>query len=405
MTQFRYKAVAPGGQVVQGEIEADSRDAAVAQLRDQGHLPISADPGIATWKWGLTPFGVRPRLISRGDIIALTRQLGTLLQAGLALDEALITLARVVQSPPLQRLIQEIQDSVQRGASLSEALAQHPRHFTALHVNLIRAGEAAGELPPVIDRLATYLEQSQELRSAVQTALIYPALLCVVALCSLAAIMVFVVPQFIPLFEDAGATLPLLTRLVFGAAGIARDAWLPLLAGLVVLGWIVKKRLEQPAPRLRWDLACLRLPLIGTVIREFETARFTRTLGILLGSGVPILTGIRLAGDVVRNRALAAVVEDMGASLEQGLPLTGPLRKSGLFPPLAVQLMEVGEESGQLDQMLLKTSEIYDGNVRIAIKRALALLEPVLILGLGGLIALIIMSVLVAILGLNELVV
>jgi general secretion pathway protein F len=405
MTRFRYKAVAPGGRVVHGEIQADSRDAAVAQLRNQGHLPISADPFHAWWSTPLPLARLRRDGIGRADIIALTRQLGTLLHAGLPLDGALETLARVAHSPSLQQLILDIQESVQRGMSLSEALARHPRHFDPLYVSLIHAGEAAGELPPLIDRLAGYLEQSQELRSGVQAALIYPALLCVVAVASLAAIMIFVVPQFIPLFEDAGATLPLLTQIVFGAAQFFQQAWLPIALVVFAVAWYVKVQLQNPAQRLRWDKAILRAPFAGGLIRDLETARFSRTLGVLLASGVPILTGIRLARNVVRNRVMAEVVEAVAASLEQGLSLTGPIRKSGVFPSLAVQLMEVGEESGQLEDMLLKTADIHDAVVRAGIKRMLVLLEPILILGLGGLIALIIMSVLLAVLGLNELVI
>lgn len=405
MARFRYKAVSPDGQVVRGDIEAESRDAAVAKLRNQGHLPISAEKAVAWWTRPLPGIGIQRSRISGADIAEFTRQLGTLLHAGLPLDGALKTLEKLVHSPSLRRLIHEIHDSVQSGSALSEALAQHPEQFDPLYVNMIRSGEAAGELHAIIERLAAYLEQSLELRSSIQTALIYPMLLLIVAFLSLVAIMTFVVPQFIPLFEDAGETLPLLTRIVFGGAELFRDAWWIMLAVLFVLGWVTQKQLANPAIRLRWDRRCLRIPFLGQMIRDLETARFSRTLGILLGSGVPLLAGIRLAGDVVVNRAMAAVIDEVAGNLEKGLPMTGPIRNSGLFPPLAVQLMEVGEESGQLDEMLLRTAEVYDANVRTGVKRALALLEPVLILGLGGLIALIIISVLVAILGLNELVV
>ena len=406
MPVFRYRAVSHGGEMLQGEIEAPSRAAAIEKLQGAGHLPISAEEGAAEIR-GQRPVFRWPRWgAARHDAIrAMTRELATLLQAGLPLDQALSTLAEVSASPAVKKLVRDIYARVQGGAALSQAMEAQGESFSRLYLNLIRAGEAGGALETVLQRLADYLERSAALRASIVSALIYPVILLCIALFSVSALLVFVVPQFVPLFEDTGAALPLATRLVFGAAeGLQRFWWaLPLALG--VGGGLLQNRLKAPAGRLRWHSFLLRLPLSGGLITRLEVARFARTLGTLLGNGVPLLTGVALVGEVINNQAIAAVMSRVTARLEQGGRLAEALVREPHFPALAVQLIRVGEESGQLEAMLLKIADIYDTEVNTTIKRLLALVEPVLILGLGGLIAVIIISILVAILGLNELVV
>lgn len=334
-----------------------------------------------------------------------TRELATLLQAGLPLDGALQTLARLSASPALKDLVMAIHNRVREGLSLADAMNQQGGVFNRLYLNMIRAGEAGGAMQQIIDRIADYLERMAELRNAILTALIYPCILLAVALLSLFILLGVVVPKFVPLFADAGQTLPLLSRMVFGAAALFQSWWWALLCGAILAIWQLDRQLADPERRLRFDAWLLGLPLIGTLLRQLDTARLSRTLGTLLDNGVPVLTAITLAREVIVNRALAGVMDKVSASLEQGRRLAQPLKESGLYPALAVQLIEVGEESGELDAMLFKVAEIYDREVQSHIKRLLTLLEPALILGLGGLIAVIIIAILVAMLGLNDLVI
>ena len=404
---FRYKAVSHGGEMLQGEIEAPSQAAAIEKLQGAGHLPISAEAGGGAAIRGQRPGFRWPRPgAARHDAIrALTRELATLLQAGLPLDQALSTLAEVSASPAVKKLVRDIYARVQGGAALSQAMEAQGESFSRLYLNLIRAGEAGGALETVLQRLADYLERSAALRANIVSALIYPVILLCIALFSVSALLIFVVPQFVPLFEDTGAALPLATRLVFGAAEGLQRFWWALPLALAIGGWLLQNRLKAPAGRLRWHSFLLRLPLSGGLITRLEVARFARTLGTLLGNGVPLLTGVALVREVITNQAIAAVMGRVTARLEQGGRLAEALVREPHFPALAVQLIRVGEESGQLEAMLLKIADIYDTEVNTTIKRLLALVEPVLILGLGGLIAVIIISILVAILGLNELVV
>ena len=406
MTLFRYKAISQSGRVHVGEMEAPSRTAVISRLQGTGQLPISAEEtGLQrTSSFDLRRLFTGSSRVSNQDIAVLTRELATLLQAGLPLDSALVTLAGLSASPAVQSMVTDIHNRVREGMSLSEAMLHQGGLFNRLYLNMIRAGEAGGAMHQIIDRIADYLERMTELRNTIITALIYPCILLTVAMLSVLILLGLVVPRFVPLFADAGETLPLLTRMVFGAAALFQSWWWALILAVGVAGWIFMRQLEDAEKRLRFDTWLLGLPQIGILLQQLDVARLCRTLGTLLNNGVPVLTAITLVREVIANRALAGVMDKVSASLEQGRRLAQPLKDSGLFPSLAVQLIEVGEESGELDKMLLKVAEIYDREVQSRVKRLLTLLEPVLILGLGGVIALIIVSILMAMLGLNDLV-
>jgi general secretion pathway protein F len=406
MPRFHYKAIAKDGTVLRGDLEATSRQAAVEQLRNAGHLPVRADAVESRGGWFRLPALAWPRrdTVRQGQIVALTRELATLLNAGLPLDGALHMVEQVNEPGPLRSLIASVRSAVQGGLSLSDALEDQHGVFDRLYVNMVRAGEAGGVLHSVILRLADYLEGMASLRSSIVTALVYPAILVVVAGISLVALMTFVVPQFVPLFEDAGATLPLLTQLVFAIAGVFQSYWW-LLAVLGAAGaWLAVRHLTVPANRLRFHERLLAAPILGELLKGLDTARFARTLGTLLENGVPLLSGVQLSRDVIGNAAIASDFNAVTRSLEQGRGMSRALRESGRLPPLAIQLIEVGEESGQLSEMLNRVAGIYDKEVQSTLKRLLTILEPALILGLGGIIAVIIMSILIAILSLNELI-
>lgn len=407
MPAYRYKAVsAGGGEASQGIIDAPSRDAAIARLQRAGHLPVSAEEVVRRsfdfsrlLKWR------RGSKVNRKDVTLITRELATLAQAGLPLDHALQTLSRLNQRAAVQQLLRDLLESIQGGLSLSDAIAKQTGVFSDLYINMIRAGEASGTLNDVIKRLADYLERMSELRSYVVTAMIYPAVLFTFSILSLIVLMTFVVPEFVPLFEDTGQPLPLLTQVVFAVSSLLQRFWWGPLLLLVLAAWAVDRVLAEPAYRLRFDAWCLRLPYLNEVIKQMEIARFARTLSTATGNGVPLLNGIRLVKAVIGNHRIAEVMETVSASLEQGQSMAKPLKDSGVCPDLATQLIEIGETSGQLDAMLTKIADIYDKEVQTSIRRLLTVLEPVLILGLGGLIGVIIASVLLAVLGMNALVV
>ncbi|MBL1140419.1 MAG: type II secretion system F family protein [Proteobacteria bacterium] len=408
MPNYFYKVVTNNGETLEGEIEAPSQSTAIEKLQNSGYIPISAEEASASRKTSNFSFSFTlpgKGKINSNHISIMTRELATLLHAGLPLDQALQTLERVSTDSSVKTLVNNIYTQVQGGASLSVAMEAQQEGFSRLYLNMIRAGEAGGALEIVLQKLSDYLERSSEMRSTIISALIYPSILLVIAILSVIALMIFVVPQFVPLFEDVGQALPLSTQIVFGMAEIFQQYWwlFPIL--VVSLLWFFQNSLKDPVKHFQWDNFLLSLPLFGDLIAKIEVSRFSRTLGTLLNNGVPLLTGVSIVKEVISNRAISDVMETVITSLEQGGRLAEALNKAQQFPQLAVQLIQVGEETGQLDIMLLKIADIYDQESNAAIKRLLTLIEPVLILGLGGMIAIIIISILVAILGLNELVI
>jgi general secretion pathway protein F len=407
MPIYLYKALTTSGETLIGEIDAPSKSIAIDRLQHAGHIPLSAVEKKGKGKSSFLDF---KKIIDRDkvrakDITLFTRELSTLLQAGLALDHALTTLEEISLHPALKKMLANINQQVKGGEPLSTAMEAQGQTFSKLYLNTIRAGEAGGSMHVVLERLADYLERSDELRNEVLSALLYPAILFMVAILSIFILLSFVVPQFVPLFEDVGQALPLLTQIVFTSAEFIQSYWWVILAAVIFFIWIADKKLQNPVTRMRWDDWCLDVPLYGELITKLDVARFSRTLGTLLINGVPLLISIGIVKDVVSNRVLARTINEAAKGLEQGRGLAKHLAQSDRFPQLAIQLIHVGEETGQLESMLLKTADIYDDESKTTIKRLLTLLEPVLILSLGAIIAIIIISILMAILGLNELVI
>ena len=303
----------------------------------------------------------------------------------------------------MQQLIAPIQEGVRRGISLSRVMAERPELFSGFYISMVQASEIAGNLAEGLGNLAYYLERSKTLHDRLISALIYPVILLGVSVSSLLIILIYVIPQFRQLFDDMGAALPLSTQIVIGAAEGLRSYGPWLLLALLLAAGALRQLLRQPEYRQRWDRLRLRLPMIGGLWQRIETARFARSLGALLSGGVPLLQGLGIARQTIGNRLMAAEVERASEGLKQGRQLAPPLLASGLFPALAMQMVQVGEETGRLDEMLLKVAETYDREVEVAIQRLLAVLEPLLIVGLGLLIAGIILSVLVAIMSITDL--
>jgi general secretion pathway protein F len=303
----------------------------------------------------------------------------------------------------LKRLLTRIQDEVRGGASLADALESQSGVFSRLYINMIRAGEAGGSVEVVLSRLAEFIERSKVLRESVTSALIYPIILLTVAGLSVILLLTFVVPQFQQLFEDAGEALPVSTQIVIAAGNAVRGYWWVGVITIFFLIAIFKQQLSRPEFRQRWDGWMLKLPLVGDLVAKVEMARFSRTLGTLLRTGVSMLTALAIVKETLSNRVLSDAVGHVSENLKAGQSLADPLMEEGEFPQLAVHMIRVGEETGQLQEMLLKVADTYDGEVQATVKRMLALLEPALILVLGVIIAGIIMSILVAILSINDL--
>jgi len=404
MPRYRYEAVDAAGDVLHDELEAASPEAAVERLRDQGFLPLS----VAESRGGLLGGGLgqplfsRRRTLSRKAVTLLTQQLSSLLHAGMPLDRALTILISVTDDPQTRPLLERVQEKVRGGASLADAL-EVQGVFSRFYLNMIRAGEAGGALDVVLKRLTEFLERSQALRETVTSALIYPIILLSVSALSVIILLTFVVPQFERLFADAGKALPLATQIVIAAGDGFRHYWWVGAIVIALLTGAMRRQLIHPESRIRWDRRFLRLPLFGDLIAKVETARMARTLGTLLGNGVSLLSALTIVRETLTNQVLVTELGTVAEHVKSGRGLADPLQETGGFPKLAVQMIRVGEETGQLQEMLLQVADTYDAEVGTAVKRMLTLLEPALILGLGVIIAGIIMSILVAILSLNEL--
>jgi general secretion pathway protein F len=403
MPLYFYKAVTREGETQEAEREAADEAALLAALQSEGLLPIKIAPA-SSKPFAWLRFGAKKSGVSRKDVQLFTHELLTLLQAGLPLDRALNVLLELTESQPnLNAMIGKVLEAVKGGAQLSDALERQTGVFTRFYLNLIRAGEAGGALEQVLERLSDYLERSRELRETVSTAMIYPAILLTMSVASLLLLLTFVVPQFTEMFESAGKELPVPTQIVVGVAQGLRDYWWALPLVFVSLASYFRYQMADRDRRLVWDRRLLALPLVGDLIKKVTVANFSRTLATLLGNGVTLLTALTIVKDTVNNLVVAEKIGLAVESLKQGGGLSAPLIESGLFPTLAIQMIKLGEESGHLDQMLDRVATTYDKEVKTAVQRMLALLEPVLIVGLGIMIAGIIISILMAILSVNDL--
>jgi general secretion pathway protein F len=405
MPLFRYKAVGADGKIAEGDLEARSQTAAIDRLQTMGYVPIRADEITAAQadKRSLRRPLFGPRQITQSRVAVLTQELATLLRAKLPLDRALELLIELSPNARVRQVVTQIREQVHDGATLSAAMETQKGVFSRLYLNMVRAGEAGGAVDSVLMRLAEYMERARELRDTVTSALIYPAILLGVAGLSVVVLLIFVVPQFQQMFEDAGQALPFATQVVISLGEALRGYWWLILGVILAVTYYFRKQFAEPATRYRWDNRLLGVPLLGELIAKLEVARFSRTLGTLMINGVPLLTALGIVKETLTNQVLAQSMGNVAESLKQGHGLAQPLMEAPYFPKLAAHMVRVGEETGHLEEMLIQVAEVYDKEVRSSIKRLLALLEPALILTLGLVIAAIIISILVAILSINEL--
>jgi len=410
MPLYAYRAVSPAGEVSTGELDAANEGEIVDRLRDQGMMPMRIAP--ATGAGAVTAPGDRqagrrwfvPRRVTRDNLLAVTRELATLLRAGLPLDRALQILIDLAPTPPVAALLQGVRDDVRGGKALSQALDARREVFSRFYVNIVRAGEAGGALGLVLQRMADTMERNKDLRESVRAALIYPTILVGVAVISIIVLLIFVVPQFEQTFQQAGKALPLSTAVVIFLGNGLRHYWW-LIAGVVFLlaGWMRRRGRDPRVRRIR-DARLLRAPLLGDVLAKVEIARFARTLATLLGNGVTLLSGLAIVKDTMTNVVLAGALEGVIAKLREGKGFGRPLAETALYPRLATQMILVGEESGRLEEMLTRVADVYDREVQVAVKRFLSVLEPVLILSLAVMVGGIVLSILMGVMGMTELV-
>lgn len=404
MTRFRYRAATAAGDILEGEMEAASQDLVIRQLQSQGHFPIRAEEVVVRSTPGIHRRRLlRARRVSRQDINLVTLELSTLLQSGLTLDKTLAILTDLAEHDALRKLLSDVHKAVRGGASLSAALEAQGVLFSRFYLNMVRAGESSGALDIALSRLAEFMERSRKLRDTLVSALIYPTILAAMAVLSVIVLLTFVIPRFAEMFQDVGQALPWPTQVVIGVGSFLESYWWIIALTGIGMVYYFRHQLRSPSRRQAWDARLLRLPLVGPLIAQHEAARFTRTLGTLLTNGVPMLQAIMIAKEVIGNQVIASGVERVTSSLKEGQGLARALAAVQVFPRLTGHLLQVGEETGNLEAMLLKLADIYERDVQTAVQRFVVLIEPALILGLGLVVGGIIMSVLVAVLSVNEL--
>ena len=407
MPEFTWRAAAADGRLIEGRSEAPAPDAVLRQLRERGLTPIqvgTAGPQAAA-SAALGRGGQRTLKgpVTRADVLAFTGELSIMLRAGLALDNALRVLIDMSAKPSVRSLLEGVLEDVKGGATFSRALTKRSELFGDFYLNMVRSGEASGQMSQVLERLVAHMERLRALRESVISATLYPAILLGVAVLSLVGMLGFVVPQFERLFKDMGEALPLPTRIVMALGQGFRQHGLVLAIGALLLGWLGWRWLRSPAGRAWWQRRALRLPVVGPLLYKYELTLFARSLGTLLGNGVPLLTALHIATDTVGNLNLRQPLARMAPQVKEGARMVRAMESTGVFEPLAINLIRVGEETGRIGPMMLELSEVLDREVETGIKRALTLLEPILILLLGVLIAAIIVSILLGILSINDL--
>ncbi|MBD3825377.1 MULTISPECIES: type II secretion system F family protein [Stenotrophomonas] len=396
MPQYRYKALNAHGELFDGQMEAASQAEVAARLQDQGHVPMEArlaSDGVASASSWATLLRRKP--FDGAALVQFTQQLATLLGAGQPLDRALTILLELPEDERSRRVITEIRDIVRGGAALSTALERQHGLFSRLYINMVRAGEAGGSLHDTLQRLSDYLERSAELKGRVINALIYPAILLAVVGGALLFLLGYVVPQFATMYESLDVALPWFTQWVLAAGTVVREGWIAVIVVPALVALVIERKLRQPAFRLALDGWLLQRRGIGALVAKLETARLARTLGTLLRNGVPLLSGLGIARNVLGNRALAADVDAASEEVKNGNGLSASLARGKRFPRLALQMIQVGEESGALDTMLLKTADTFEQESARAIDRLLSALVPVITLVLASVVGLVIVAVLV----------
>jgi general secretion pathway protein F len=400
MATFSYKAVNANGHFSEGHVEAADTRTAAYRLQSMGLIPVSIEEP-RVHRSALLP-KLYLRRVSKKDVLFFTEELSTLVHAGLPLDRSLAITAELASKPALRVVINDVLKQIKGGKSLAEALAAHPKQFSRLYVNMIRAGEAGGVLDVILGRLVEFERSADELRSYLISALIYPGLLSGVGITSIGILLYFVIPKFAGIFEEMGAAIPPATMVMLWLSKVTRSYWWVALGGLAAAIGSVRYWIHTPKGRRAWDALKLKLPLLGPAVLKMEMARFARTLGTLLASAVPLIAGVRIVQDIANNKIVAEGISKIAEGAKRGEGVSRPMREAGVFPGLAIHLVEVGEETGRLDSMLLQVADVYEKDVKTSIKALTSVFEPAIILVMGILVGTVVLSMLMAIFSINE---
>lgn len=397
MPVFAYEAIDASGQKVSRELNASSKDDALKQLKAQGLRPTKiavkaqkagGTPGAKQKKKGITIFS----RVSQAQIVTFTSQLSTLQDAGLPIVRSVKILENQQTPGKFKEQLAAVADDVEQGSTFSEALGKFPKSFDKLYTSMVKAGEAGGVLDVILNRLAAFMEKSQKLKKQVLGAMIYPVAVISVAVLILVFIMIYVVPSFETMFKDLGQSLPGPTQLLLKISNVLRGYWY-LIPGIPFLLWMALKAINRsPKGKLMMDRIKLKLPVFGLIIKKSSISRFCRTLGTLIASGVPILEALKIVKDAIGNLVISSAIEEVHGSIREGDTIAGPLRASGIFDELLVNMIDVGEETGELDKMLIKIADNYEADVDVAVEGMSSLLEPLLIVGMGGAVGFIVVA-------------
>jgi type IV pilus assembly protein PilC len=382
---YAYRVRTKEGRILQGKMEADGEAAVATRLRSQGMVPVQITKES---KVNLkVEIHLLPKRVKLKDLAVFSRQFATMISSGLSLLRALNILAEQTENPMLADATRSLREDVERGSSLSAAMTKHPKVFNKLYVSMVKSGETGGQLDIVLNRVAESFEKEYKLRQKVKSAMTYPGVVAAIAVILLTVMLLFVVPTFAKMFEDLGGELPLPTKVLLAISSQAK--WLiPALFVLSIIGFIAYKRLRatNAEARLRFDQIKLRVPVFGNLFKKVALSRFARTLALLLRAGVPVLQALDIVSETAGNEVIARASQDVRESVRGGEPMAAPLEKHDVFPPMVVQMIAVGEDTGALDAMLDKIADFYDQEVESTTEQLTALIEPVMIAVLGSIV-------------------
>ena len=402
MATFFFRAVAIDGKLRTGSLTAETDKTVARELRKQGLTPIYVGIGQKkSFDLKLPDFATG----HRRDVLFFTQELSTLLNAGIPVDRALSITGELTERSKFRFIVLDVLRVLKGGKTLADSLGTHPQYFSDLYVNMVRAGEASGSLAAVFERLAEFEKSRDELRNYIISSMIYPALLATVGCASIVVLLTFVVPKFASMFEDSHLRIPTPTLIMLQVSKVVTAYWWIAATVLFVAAVSFRIYTRTTPGRLWWDTIRLKVPLLGIALRKAETARFARSMATLVGNSVPLVQSIGISGGILNNRMIAGALGEVAQGVKRGEGIATPVRKSGVFPPLAAHLLSVGEETGRLDQMFARMAEIYETDTRAAIKRFTAIFEPMVILVMGVMVGALILSMLLAITSINDVVV
>ena len=401
-TTFFFKAVGADGKIRTGSLTGENDKLIARELRKQGLTPVyvGVAPKSASLEIKLPSFGGR----RRRDVLFFTQELSTLLNAGVPLDRALSITGELTERADFRFVVLDVLRVLKGGRSLADSLATHPDHFSNLYVNMVRAGEASGSLSVIFDRLADFEKSRDELRNYIISSMMYPGLLALVGFGSVFVLLTFVVPRFAAAFADSRMKIPLPTMIMLQASHLVQLYGWMLIAGLVAAGVILRGYIQTAGGRMWWDGFRLKIPVLGSALRKAETSRFARAMATLVANSVPLVQSINIAAATLTNRLIAGALTGVAQGVKRGEGIAAPMRRAGVFPPLASHLLMVGEETGRLDHMFARMADIYENDTRSSIKRFTSVFEPIVILVMGVMVGALILSMLLAITSINDVV-